>query len=149
MKELKTLLHVCQAMKVHTSAELISSVANLRADRLPRRSDRNGHRLSTTAFFHLDSIHGSQTVNLFASSGDSKQLRLRSKCLFPDAKGADPFSVPWGSENSYCFPPSGAIPAVRRKAKQYLACITLISPLWEAQSWRSIAMESCIHLTAL
>ena len=73
--------------------------------------------------------------------------RFFSRYLDPSAAAHDAFRQDWAVEkNAYAHPPYILIPRILEKVRRDKATITLVAPLWAAQSWMVDLIELSVQL---
>ena len=98
---------------------------NVRADFLSHVSAmlHHSYRLREDWFAYLDGLWGPHTIDRFATAENRQPLgapntgRFCAQFFHPDAEWTDAFTLPWGGENNWLFPPvhmvGEAIPHLR------------------------------------
>lgn len=74
-------------------------------------------------------------IDLFASRLTTQLQQFVSWRPDPEAFHTDSMTLDWGPLKGYAFPPFALIPAVLRKVTTDKADLTLIAPIWQAQTW--------------
>ena len=116
---------------------------NIRADYLSRVATMLHHeyRLLPALFRWLDERWGPHTIDRFASVDTLQPLapphtgRFCSQYFHPEAEWTDAFSVPWGGENNWLFPPYGNIAQAVSHLCASRAVGTLIAPFLPWAPW--------------
>ena len=116
---------------------------NVRADFLSRAFERTQHayRLLPSLFRWLDERWGPHSIDRFACPSTCQPLappfegRFCSKYFHPDAAWTDAFSVPWGDENNWLFPPVPDIARTIAHLRASRAMGTLIVPFAAWAPW--------------
>ena len=73
---------------------------------------------------------------LFHDPYESYQLpRYVSWIPDPNAVRVDAFTLDWGTQYNYAFPPFSLIPQVVQKLEEYQAEMVLVAPHWPTQFW--------------
>jgi hypothetical protein len=131
----------------YVHARRLAGVLNVRADVASRwRDDRAEWRLSDEAWHQVEALHGSHSVDLFASRRNTLCERFFSRWLDPDASGNDAFDKDWSTElNPYAHPPYALLPRVLAQVRDQAATITLVAPVWAAQSWFPDLLELSVE----
>jgi len=145
MDEMRDLYELCSSMSVELRVEHVSSVLNEWADRLSRENDSTDWTLRPATFQRLDRLYGPHTVDLFASSANTRCDRFFSRWLCPGALGADALHQSWDDENCWANPPFHLVGAVVSRILATGAHVTLVVPEWRAQPWWRRAVEGCIE----
>lgn len=143
MAEMRDLHELCSDMQVELRVEHVSSVLNDWADRLSRENDSTDWILGAAAFSRLDATYGPHSVDLFASSINTKCERFYSRWLCPGAVGVNSLRHDWREENAWANPPFHLVGAVITHILTVNATVTLIAPEWRAQPWWRRAVHGC------
>ena len=124
-------------------ARHLAGILNVRADVASRwRDDRTEWRLADEAFAQVEAAFGPHSVDLFASRRNALCPRFFSRWLDPDAAEYDAFNQDWTAErNPYAHPPYAIMGKVLATVREQQATITLVAPVWAAQSWFADLME--------
>ncbi|ODM91877.1 Enzymatic polyprotein [Orchesella cincta] len=100
-------------------ASHIAGKENAEADFESRRHvEENDWKLSPNAFSKIIDTFGTPTIDLFASNNSKQIARYISRVPQPNSIEVDAFTVNWGTEFSYIFPPFCLIPRVLRKLER-------------------------------
>jgi hypothetical protein len=116
---------------------------NVRADYLSRVATMLHHEycLLPALFRWLDDCWGPHTIDRFASIDTRQPLapphtgRFCAQYFHPEAEWTDAFSVPWGAENNWLFPPYGNIAQAVSHLRASRAVGTLIVPYVPWAPW--------------
>ncbi|XP_053593379.1 uncharacterized protein LOC103579263 [Microplitis demolitor] len=96
----------CEVRRIWPVATYIPSAWNVDADAASRvRNLDTEWELSPVAFQKILKVLGSPSIDLFASRINKKCVRFCSRYPDPDAESVDAFTVSWGKEYFYAFPP--------------------------------------------
>ena len=123
----------------------------MRADVASRwQDDRSEWRLSDEAWSQVQTAFGPHSTDLFASRRNALCLRYFSRWLDPEAAENDAFAHDWSKEdNAYAHPPYSLLGKVLTKVKQDKATITLVAPVWAAQSWFARLLDMSVEAPRL
>ena len=118
---------------------------NVRADYLSRVTTllQHAYCLRASLFCWLDERWGPHTIDRFASLDTCQPLapphtgRFCSQFFLPEAEWTDAFSVPWGGENNWLFPPCGMIAQAVSHLCASRAVGTLVVPYTPWAPWLS------------
>ena len=61
----------------------------------------------------------------------------------------DAFTIVWGTQLNYAFPPFSLIPRVLSKVQQDQACELLVAPVWTCQIWYPMLLRLLIERLVL
>ena len=130
------LLDLQQAHDFTLVFEWVPRDLNVRADYLSHASEMRHHsyRLREEWFAYLDGLWGPHSVDRFAAADNCQPLgapntgRFCSQFFHPDAEWVDAFTLPWGGENNWLFPPTHAIAEAVAHLRASGAAGTLIIP---------------------
>ena len=81
------------------------------------------------------SLFGKPDLDLFASRLNHQLTHYVSWIPDPNAVGVDAFTLDWGIQYNYAFPPFSLIPQVLQKVEEDQAEVILVAPHWPTQSW--------------
>jgi len=118
---------------------------NVRADFLSHASeaDQHDYSLHEELFAYLDGLWGPHSVDRFASAATRQPLlppnggRFCSQFFHPDAEWTNAFTVDWGGENNWIFPPVHLVGEAIRHLRSSAAEGTVIAPEAPWASWWS------------
>lgn len=126
----------CIKRNIHLSAAHIPGIENTEADRLSRRfNDDLEWSLDKTVFEDICDQFGVPNIDMFASRLNYKVQKFISLRPDPLAFAIDAFSLDWGKDLLYMFPPFSVIPRVLQKIRMDQAEVIIVVPLWSTQSW--------------
>ena len=110
---------------------------NVLADYLSHMSEKRHHhyRLRRALFEELDEAWGQHSVDRFASAENRQLPRFCSHFFHPEAEWTDAFSLGWGGENNWVFPPAHVVGRAIRRLRSSHAVGTVIAPDGEWASW--------------
>ena len=126
---------LCQVNNIRLAVEWVSRDDNVRADTLSRTEDANDYKLDPIAFNKLDKMWGPHTVDRFASYQTKLLPRFCSRFRNPGCESIDAFTVSWGNENNWIFPPPYLIPRVIQHMADGKEYGTIILPEWHSAPW--------------
>lgn len=142
MRELRKLHAVVKKFGLTLRADWLPSVANVCADLLSRRRDRDDWRVSSVWYDQLCNRFGNHTVDRFASPTNTRCPQFNSLVLCPGTEAVHAFTVHWGgSDNNWISPPFSQAGRVVDKVVADGATATVILPVWTAQAWWAPAVE--------
>jgi hypothetical protein len=80
---------------------------------------------------------GPFTIDLFTSSENKQVSWFYSLFQCPGSSGVDALLQPWVGHNGVAFPPftTSMLLQVVQKVREEHASVTVVVPLWPAQSW--------------
>jgi hypothetical protein len=107
--------------------------------------------ISQETFNAINDIWGPHSIDLFASSMNTKLQRYMSWKHDPKAEAQDALLQPWTHlGRPYICPPWNLIPRILQKLKQEKVQATIIVPNWSGAIWaptiRTMATAPPIHL---
>lgn len=91
--------------------------------------------LDPACFQRINDMWVPHTFDRFASMMTNQLPRFSSKYLNPGCDSTDAFTVSWGVENNWIFPPPYLIPRVLRHMQAGTERGTLIVPHWPSAPW--------------
>ena len=123
--------------------EWVPRELNIRADFLSHVSaiDHHAYSLREELFAYLDGLWGPHTVDRFASAENRQPLlppnagRFCSHFFHPEAEWTDAFTLPWGGENNWIFPPVHLVGEALHHLRASRAVGTLVVPEAPWASW--------------
>lgn len=80
-------------------------------------------------------LFGRPALDLFATRLNYQLPRYVSWIPDPNAVGVDAFTLDWGTQYNYAFPPFSLIPQVRLNLEEDLPEMVLVAPHWPTQFW--------------
>ncbi|XP_041484656.1 uncharacterized protein LOC121431212 [Lytechinus variegatus] len=126
----------CRATKIVPIASYIPGRDNLIADFLSRgRCLPSEWALNPEIFRSILHRWGPLDIDLFATALNRKLPVFCSRVNEMEASHLDAFSMNWGHQRCYAFPPFSLIPQVLRKVKADRAWVLLIAPNWPGRAW--------------
>lgn len=132
----------CQHRNLFIFASYINTTENVLADRESRSTKIDTeYQLNIRSFNLIVSFFGTPTVDLFASQANAKCDKYISWFKDPDCYAVDAFTIYWGNDFFYAFPPFAILTRVLQKIIEDKACGILIVPLWESQPWYPIFLK--------
>lgn len=141
----RCLYELCAEMGVDLRVEHVSSILNDWADRLSREHDSTDLTLRAAAFRRLDNLYGPHSIDLFATSENTRCLRFYTRWLCPGALGVNVLAHDWAAENAWANPPFHLLGPVVNKIARSSATLTLIAPEWRAFPWWHKAQDHCLE----
>ena len=124
------------AKNVWLSSTHIPGSQNVIADRASRVfNDRTEWKLDSNAFRYCIELWGEPTIDLFASRLNHQLPSYVSWQPDPAAAAVDAFSLDWGNQFVYLFPPFSLIPRVLEKLQENKGRAIMIVPQWPTQTW--------------
>ena len=128
----------CMHNNIWLSVAFIKGKDNVEADRLSRVFDeRTEWMLNREVFQDLVLLWGRPEIDLFASRLNAQVAKFISWLPDPEAHGVDAFSLHWGGELFYAFPPFCQITKCVQKILFDRAEGILVVPAWTTQVWFS------------
>lgn len=134
----------CEDRKLWIYATYIPSKENCIAD-YESRSFKTEWSLGQKYFDMIKLSFGMPTIDLFASHTNTKCDRYCSWQADPFSIGVNAFTLCWGNEFPYIFPPFNIIPRVLRKLQSDKCAAIVVVPLWDSQPWFPIYMRLLIQ----
>lgn len=126
----------CQERDLWISAYFVPGKENKVADSNSRNFNENTEwELNQNIFEEIINTFYTPDVDLFASRINKKLDKYVSWRPDPHAMAVDAFSLSWGKEKFYMFPPFSIISKVECKIRQDKASGILIVPDWPSQVW--------------
>lgn len=123
---------LCQKNSIRLSVEWVSRDNNEQADALSRAQDANDYSLDPLVFQQLDEKWGPHKVDHFASVHTKQLSRYCSRFVNPGCEAVDAFTIWWGRENNWVFPPSYLITRVLQHMAEGNEFGTIIIPEWQS-----------------
>ena len=131
----------CEQRSISINAEHLPGTQNVVADRLSRAGQDSSDWRLNPSIFSLLRARWSLRVDLFASSWNKQLDQFVSWGRQPDALAVDAFSLDWTGIGGYAFPPFCLIQRCLMKSLRDQAELTLVTPLWPAQTWFPLLLE--------
>ena len=126
----------CIPREIFVTAQYLPGVQNVIADRKSRQfNDQIEWKLDETVFHKLCRLYGKPDVDLFASRLNAQVENYVSWKPDPSAMATDAFTLPWGGQTFYAFPPFCLIAKCLQKIEADEANGFMIVPRWPTQSW--------------
>lgn len=126
---------------IQLSCQHIPGNLNHTPDVISRMTDRADYMLKKSIFLKIAKIWGPFNMDLFARNWNAQTKKFYSWMKHPNSQGADALSQIWPKSGAYAFPPYIIIPKVLDLINhQKLHSITLIAPIWKAQSFYSLLL---------
>lgn len=127
----------------------------IRATWVPRslneRSDFNSHlnefnhydySLTRETFGQLEHMFGPHSIDRFASDNSTQLPRYNTQYFSPKAEAFDAFSLHWGGDNNYIFPPPSLVGRALHHASLCKAKITIVYMQWYSRPYMQ-ALRAC------
>ena len=128
----------CMHKNIWLSVAFIKGKENVEADQLSRVFDeRTEWMLNREVFQEIVLLWGRPEIDLFASRINAQVAKFISWLPDPEAHGVDAFSMKWGCEMFYAFPPFCQITKCIQKVLFDRAEGILVVPAWTTQVWFS------------
>ncbi len=126
----------CIARKIWVSAAHLPGAQNTIADRKSRVfKDETEWKLDSKVFLDICKVLGHANIDLFATRLNTQLPRYVSWLPDPGAEAVDAFTVDWGKELFYAFPPFCLIDKCLQKVNNDEAEGILVVPKWPTQVW--------------
>ncbi|XP_078700855.1 uncharacterized protein LOC144927349 [Branchiostoma floridae x Branchiostoma belcheri] len=124
------------------TASHVEGAKNQIADTLSRVfNDRTEWQLNPEVFRNLSEFMPGVTIDLFASRLNAQLPRYVAWMSDPAAVAVDAFTIDWGQEIAYAYPPTVLIPRILNKVVQDQATMFLLAPVWQTQVWYPLMLE--------
>lgn len=126
----------CEEIKLWPLASYITSANNVEADAASRITNIDIEwEINNRLYKQITKKFGEFTIDLFASNLNKKCSRFCSRFPQPDVVAVDAFTIPWGTERFYSFPPFALILKTIRKIIIDRAEGVVVVPCWPTQPW--------------
>ena len=129
----------CKDREIWITPAHIPGVENTEADLASRVfNDQTEWKLDPQVLTDIFTLFGRPVLDLFASRLNYQLLRYVSWIPDPNAVGVDAFTLDWGTQYNYAFPPFSLIPQVLQKFEEHQqrrAEMVLVAPHWPTQFW--------------
>ena len=135
MKELRKLWRLLDLADISLRTRYIRSAANVWADKLSRRENRDDWMLGWAYFNALEERWGPHTVERFATANNTHLARFNSQFNSPGSEGVDAMALPWRGENNFVNPPWSMLDRVAQKLRMEGAAATVVAPFWVGETW--------------
>jgi hypothetical protein len=139
------MLQWCLTNSIQLRATHIPGKDNYLADKLSRHivshTEWELHDQVVAQLFHL---WHTPTIDLFASSQNTKLSNFCALRYHPQAQGTDALSMSWRSLYAYAFPPFPILAKVLRKMRDEQATLILIAPNWPRREWYPFLLDLLI-----
>jgi hypothetical protein len=140
----------CIVRNIWIQAVHIPGVLNVVADTKSRKFNlQTEWKLNVDIFKRLCHIFGTPSIDLFASRLNAQLARYISWHPDPEAESVDAFSVNWGVENFYAFPPFCLISKCLQKIFTEQATGLLIVPYWPTQPWFARCVQMLVDIPVI
>jgi hypothetical protein len=134
----REIFKLLQTLDIRLSVSHIPGITNVLADAFSRMEVTGDYALRPDVYLNaIRTLETCPTIDLFAHSGNNKCPRyaaLRGR-LAGQAEILDAFSIPWGNEVPYIFPPVQLIQAVLQKIQWERITALVVVPHWPSQPW--------------
>ena len=135
MAELRRLWLLLDCNDIKLRARYIRSAANVWADSLSRRWNRDDWMLNPTYFDVLEQRFGPHTVERFATANNTHLARFNSEYASPGSEAVNAMVRSWLGENNYVNPPWHLLDQVAQKLRAEGAAATVVAPYWVEETW--------------
>ena len=126
----------CKDRELWITPAHIPGVENTEADLASRvLNDMTEWKLDPQVLPDIFTLFDRHVFNLFASRLNCQLPRDVSWIPDPNAVGVDAFTLDWGTQYNYAFPPFSLIPQVLQKLEEDQAEMVLVAPPWPTQFW--------------
>ena len=126
----------CKDREIWITPAHIPGVENTEADLASRVfNDQTEWKLDPQVLTDIFTLFGRPVLDLFASRLNYQLPRYVSWIPDPSAVGVDAFTLDWGTQYNYAFPPFSLIPQVLQKLEEDQAEMVLVAPHWPTQFW--------------
>lgn len=142
----------CLEKGITITAEYLPGQENAKADLASREMlrDASDWMLDRIIFKTIENTLGPVTLDLFASRTNAQKSQYVSWKPDPDAIQYDAFSMRWDSNHKmYAFPPFCLISRCLAKVKKEKGDLTIVTPVWQAQPWYAVLLETAIQVPIL
>lgn len=135
----------CMERDISVQAQHLAGKLNETADEESRvMKDRSDWMLCPRVFQTINHKLGPLEVDLFASRLSTQLPTFVSWRPDPEAMATDAFTIDWSGLNAYANPPWNIVGRVLAQAKQQIADLVLIAPVWKTQTWYPVLLEMCM-----
>ena len=126
----------CKDREIWLTTGHIPGIENTEADLASRVfNDQREWKLDPRVLTDVFTLFGKPDLDLFASRLNFQLPRYVSWIPDPNAVAVDAFTLDWGTQYNYAFPPFSRILQVLQKLERDQAEIILVAPHWPTQSW--------------
>ena len=140
----------CKDREIWITPAHIPGVENTEADLASRVfNDQTEWKLDPQVLTDIFTLFGRPVLDLFASRLNYQLLRYVSWIPDPNAVGVDAFTLDWGTQYNYAFPPFSLIPQVLQKLEEDQAEMLLVAPHWPTQFWFPKLTRLLVHTPVL
>jgi hypothetical protein len=120
-----------------------------KADCLSKGIDSDNWEISVDDFVHLGDMFGTFTIDLFATSGNTKCSRLYSRSHEEGTLGVESFAQNWADKCAFAAPPVSLVMRTIRKAAVAKMNGILLVPLWKGAKFWTFAFNNGFHLNSI
>ena len=131
----ETIFNICKQSNVQFHITWLPRRFLSFADRLSRQRDHDGWQITAALFYHLSSLWGPFSIDLFADHANAKTERFYSKFHCPGTGGVNAFLASWEGENSYVVPPVYLVPQTLLHIQFYKVKGVLVVPYWPSAAF--------------
>lgn len=149
MKELRKLWRLLDLADISLRTRYIRTAANVWADQLSRRENRDDWKLNDRHFRALDQRYGPHTVERFATANNTHLPRFNSEFHSPGSEGVDALARDWTGENNFLNPPWPLLDKVAQKLRTEGATATVLTPYWRGETWWAELQDLASEITFL
>jgi hypothetical protein len=135
MRELRKLWRLLDMADISLRVRYIRSAANVWADQLSRRENRDDWMLNWRYFNVLETRYGPHSVERFATANNTHLARFNSEFNSPGSEGVDAMAISWEHENNFINPPWSLLDKVAQKLREEGAQATVVAPYWVNETW--------------
>ena len=127
-----------QANHVKLIAYHLPGMSNHQADwesRKTRSLELVDFQLHPSLFKKIDRVFGPHSIDAFATYQNRQTPRFGTWEPQPEATWIDSMNQSWKEENVWANPPFSLIGRILHKIKKEKVTVTILAPLWPAQTW--------------
>ena len=140
----------CLSRQIIITADHVPGVQNQIADRESRVFlDKSCWILNGSYFQQIEKIWGEADIDLFADRLTTQKKVYVSWKPDPKALTTDAFTMQWADQKMYAFPPFCLVGLCLAKVRRDQASLTLIAPVWPAQTWYPTLLEMLVSAPIL
>jgi hypothetical protein len=147
MRELRKLWRLLDMSDISLRTRYIRSAANVWADQLSRRENRDDWMLGWKHFAALEQMYGPHTVERFATANNSHLPRFNFEFHSPGSEGVDAMALPWDGENNFMNPPWSLLDRVAQKLRMEGSAATVVAPYWVQKTWWAELQDIASEIT--
>ena len=140
----------CLSRQIIITADHVPGVQNQIADRESRVFlDKSCWILNRSYFQQIEKIWGEADIDLFVDRLTTQKKVYVSWKPDPKALTTDAFTMQWADQKMYAFPPFCLVGLCLAKVRRDQASLTLIAPVWPAQTWYPTLLEMSVSAPIL